>query len=70
MISLEGNKIWYVALFCETDSHFSSSVDSDEDKCRNQNAEEEVTDTSNEISFLIGLRTDTGRFICYNSKFI
>ena len=70
MMSLGDDKIRCVALFCETDSDCSSSIDSNEEKCRMQNAYRKFTNASSKISFLIGLRTNAGRVICYNSKII
>ena len=43
MISLGGDKILCMALFRGTDSDCSSSIESDEEKCRIQNADREVT---------------------------
>ena len=63
MMSLEGDKIRFVAAFCETDSDCSSSINRDEEKCRIQKVDEEFTSPNNEISFLIGLPTDSGRVI-------
>ena len=48
----------------------SSSINIGEEKCNIQNADSEFTYTSSEISFLIELRTNAGRVICYNSKII
>ena len=43
MMSLGGDKILCMALFRGTDSDCSSSIESDEEKCRIQNAGREVT---------------------------
>ena len=58
MMSLGDDKIRCVAQFCETDSDCSSSIDSDEEKCRILNTGRKVTYTSSEISFLIGFSSN------------
>ena len=70
MMNLGGDKIRCVAVFCQTDSDCSNSIDSDEEKCKMQNACREFANAYSEISFLIGLRTNAGRVICYNGKII
>lgn len=69
MLSLGGNKIQWKTLSYENDSNCSASIDSYEAKCRIQNKDKEVAYNSKIISFLIGLRINTGRAICYDSKY-
>lgn len=57
-------------LICETDEDCSSSIDSDEENYSIQTTDREFTYASIELSFLIGLGTNKGIVICYNSKSI